>query len=1417
MFRNYLIYPATLVFYFFCLLRIHAQDMQTGAGQDFSLSPNDLGALQNSINLYTGQLGFPMTVASLPGRGGLNPRVTIQYNSSGVKQQVNTWNRDAPTGILGLGWSLDFPRIVSDHNQTGTRHDDTFYLVEGGSSNQLVCTDYDADNSKGHRVYEPKNYQPWKVKYYYLLEKWVIEKDDGSKYVYGDNQRAREDGTIQYMVRWGNWIGDSKETEGQSEHAYGWNLSEVINLWDDRLTYAYENMEEEVGSYPSPGDIGNPRHTKSSALKRVTGPTGNYIELNYGTKLYEACATAGDFRCTGRIKEYQDPHVEAGEPDAYQEKYEPRYLENISSYNESQELMYQVDFGYGQSQWIGEGEFTKRVLTDIQQTNYTGKQLPKTEFKYYDGDISKGYLKGVTNSIGGDISYSYTTTASKGFKRQWNIGGLNIPTFFSRSNLGLRDLEVSAPATGTSNTRFTEPDIFMGPDYIVVVWREIQKIRNSNYFNHTTDPAPSYAQIYEWQGGWVRHDMGNIGDLRLSNDIEKHELVATLQKDHFTLVLREGTNDFRVNLFHREEGKRGWVYKLENVYLYEGRLADAQYLTELFLTGGPDHIALGNLATETLYIFTWNGEEWVKKEEHHSTPAGNAYTGAANYVIAHNTSWKPNHFWMHYLSEDKQWLKKTFPGDFTSNRMLSDKKRKDRSYWHSSPTFALAMADDNPEFLFGWDLEFSNVTRESIFRAGDSYPVYWRSNGMFNYANRPEDEFESGMFSEFYRYNGKRWALNRVNRNFTVYMVRGGPDLIGFSKGESRLELQYFNASGGQSGQWSSTSFITQEPRFDRYIKLIPGAALMGNEILYQEPDGSWLDIGEISVDRHGGDAWQKDIRSGSNAFYSSIPYDKTEINRVRNGRLAKDYIAYNMDGRQKYYPIGEKLAGNEMFAAFGADTPEKYNATKFKIYKWSDGNFEGGHEAVVVNAIHVNDGILNLRKFYKYNYATAMMEPSGRFPYFNEVTVTNGGGLFNASPRGYSKYYFHNGTGPEGLPGIPVGQSPETLPLAGSMYRTEMYNNVDELVFSSETVYQVNNKPILNLEGNQVDVAYYARPINSVSREYLATGEKTLTTSIHYNDFGFPSSVFKFSGQSYFFSASSEKTDYIYYPSGYSINNHHIVSEIISSSTSINNETISSNATVWGNINGIPQPVSTYHWLGFGTSAFSEWAGGELAPQWRLGTAIAERDAKGNILSSKDFVGDYESAVYDAKLRNPTMSASYASYGQIAATSFEHGQAGKWAYDQAGVQTQEAYTGASSLSQSSASVAGLPAGDYVLYYWYKDGACTMALTNGTIKSQEDVQTNKGWILKQATVSLANNNEVELNPSGLLDEVRIYPEGAYVSTYVFDGKDRKVAETGPDMRTTYFYYDDLGRQHYISDHQGNIVKHYQYGFMKLME
>lgn len=1130
-----------LLFLFFSFSTLtYGQDTQGSNDQNVSLNPSQLGSLQNSVNLYTGQVGFPMTVASLPGRGGLAPQVTIQYNSSGVKQMVNTWNREAPTGVIGLGWSLEFPRIICDHNQTGTRHDDTFYLVEGGATYQMLCTDDDYNGSRGYRTYELKSYQPWRIRYYYLTEKWVIDKGDGATYVYGDEDRTRADGTIQYMIRWGNWIGDSKETSGQEEHAYIWNLSEVVNLWNDKLIYSYDNIEEEVGFHTDPGNPNNPRHTKASVLERITGPTGNYIELNYAMKTYESCPGLHSFRCTDKIREYQDPHVELNaEPDAYQEKYEPRYLTDVKAYNENETLLYQVRMEYDQDQWIGQGEMTKRVLTSVQRVNHTGKALPTTEFEYYKEkeDPFKGYLQRVTNSIGGEISYSYTST------KRFPFTSPGYEQYFSE--VGTRDIKVVAPPGLPMYDTFTEPDLFFGPDYVVVLWRAV----NTHYLNHfpfgesltyISEPRPSYVQIYTWEGEWVKQDIGSIGELRLSHDIDKHEIRVTLQKNHFALLLKQQDKNFIINLFHKNSGKRGWEHYSENFTMEYGRGAEAQYLGELFLTSGSNHVAFSSQSSDRLFFYTWRGASWHKSIKSHTSPAGYSYAGHSNYIIAHNTrtDMAPgiDHFWFYFLSENGVWREKPFPGNFNAGGNYSTRRRDNYTIWHSSPSFALVMADDNPEYIFKWDTEYENITRETLFKVGDRDPVYWRSNSLFNVSNKEEKKFEGLTYSTFLRYNGKDWLkepiglfkfLSPSNIVNNTFMIKGTSDVIGLSRGSSQIALKRYDAN---AEVWNDLEITTSEPRFDRYIQLIPEAALMGKSIYYNEPDGSWYNIGEISALNHGKDSWKYGLRAGKNTFYSSIPYNRTEINRVKNGTLSQRYMYYNnMDSRQRYYDIGGKLVGNEMFAAFPVSNPRKYNATRFWLYKWSDDDFQGGHEAVIVSAIHVNDGNLNIGKSYAYDYYTARMDASGRFPLFNEVKVVNGSNNPSAYPRGYTQYYFHNGRPLSDISNAPTEQvSDKTLLFAGNLYRKEIYNNLNELVLSTETIYKDYSRSIYN------NYVHYARPIKSISKEYLDTGTKTLVTNTSYNYNGLPIEIEKTSSVNEGLAAIKEVTTLTYMPSHY-------------------------------------------------------------------------------------------------------------------------------------------------------------------------------------------------------------------------------------------------------------------------------------------
>lgn len=107
------------------------------------MSAGGLGDVGNSVNLFRGDVNFPMQLVSVQGRNNLDVAVTAFY-SSNVHQQVSTWNMTAPTDVLGAGWSLPFEKIVVEGQNTGSNIDDEFYLVTGGAPRRLVRTGADS-------------------------------------------------------------------------------------------------------------------------------------------------------------------------------------------------------------------------------------------------------------------------------------------------------------------------------------------------------------------------------------------------------------------------------------------------------------------------------------------------------------------------------------------------------------------------------------------------------------------------------------------------------------------------------------------------------------------------------------------------------------------------------------------------------------------------------------------------------------------------------------------------------------------------------------------------------------------------------------------------------------------------------------------------------------------------------------------------------------------------------------------------------------------------------------------------------------------------------------------------------------------------------------------------------------------------
>lgn len=227
-----------------------------------------IGDISKSINLFRGDVNLPLELISLPGRGDLDVKITLMYQSN-IHNEVDIWNLEAPTGILGLGWTLPYEMITINNKGTAEIFDDEYYLVSGGTACRLYKSNIAED---GAWCYETEDYKPWIIRYYKEAERWVIIKENGVMQSYGGNKECHvENGHIQWGVKWGgrngNWIDSSTNLSGQEPFPLAWNLAEICNTWGEKVLFEYEMDCERIG-------ISGCSYTKACYLKRITALDG---------------------------------------------------------------------------------------------------------------------------------------------------------------------------------------------------------------------------------------------------------------------------------------------------------------------------------------------------------------------------------------------------------------------------------------------------------------------------------------------------------------------------------------------------------------------------------------------------------------------------------------------------------------------------------------------------------------------------------------------------------------------------------------------------------------------------------------------------------------------------------------------------------------------------------------------------------------------------------------------------------------------------------------------------------------------------------------------------------------------------------------------------------------------------------------
>lgn len=213
----------------------------------------------------------------------------------------------------------------------------------------------------------------------------------------------------------------------------------------------------------------------------------------------------------------------------------------------------------------------------------------------------------------------------------------------------------------------------------------------------------------------------------------------------------------------------------------------------------------------------------------------------------------------------------------------------------------------------------------------------------------------------------------------------------------------------------------------------------------------------------------------------------------------------------------------------------------------------------------------------------------------------------------------------------------------------------------------------------------------------------------------------------------------------------------------------------------------------GFSESAVS---GGQLSYDSRYFTSMTYDyyDTKLNPISSHSENSQNNSVIYGYNFSLPiglvtnavaTKPGNTEGKNQVFHTSFE---------DVTGATSSEtAKTGNKVWSTSyTMNFGSIKPGSYVLSYWRQSGT--------------------GWILVEQGLSLTSSmTSYTINSSSYpIDEVRLIPRNAMMTTCTYIPGVGKTSETDTNGVTTYYEYDVFGRLSRVLDNDRNKVKEYEY-------
>ena len=201
--------------------------------------------------------------------------------------------------------------------------------------------------------------------------------------------------------------------------------------------------------------------------------------------------------------------------------------------------------------------------------------------------------------------------------------------------------------------------------------------------------------------------------------------------------------------------------------------------------------------------------------------------------------------------------------------------------------------------------------------------------------------------------------------------------------------------------------------------------------------------------------------------------------------------------------------------------------------------------------------------------------------------------------------------------------------------------------------------------------------------------------------------------------------------------------------------------------------------------------------------------DAYGNLVQQQKDNGAYRTYIWDYLHQYPIAQCINADSVDMAYSSFEADGSGTWTIPSASRDTG-GITGGSCYNVSNGGVTrtGLTSTtSYVVSFWARTtSSVAVAGGSGAVVGK----TIGGWTYHE--YALTGTTSATVSGSGDIDELRLYPATAQMTTYTYSPLVGMTTQCDVDNRATYYEYDALARLADVKDQDRNVLKRYCYNY-----